>query len=189
MTDENLPIDENKIIAERRAKLAELREQGQAFPNDFRRESYAGDLHEEFDGKDKASFDELDREVSVAGRIVLRRIMGKASFITLQDMTGRIQCYLRKNELAEGVYNQFKRWDLGDLVGAKGKLFKTNTGELSVHLTELKLLTKSLRPLPDKHKGLADMETRYRQRYVDLIVNDESRNTFIVRSRDRKSVV
>ena len=183
MSDENPPIDENKIIAERRAKLAELREQGQAYPTDFRRDEFAGDLHSAHGDKEKDSFEETDIQVSIAGRMVLRRIMGKASFITIQDMTGRLQCYLRKNELPEGVYNEFKRWDLGDLVGVSGKLFKTNTGELSVHATQLRLLTKSLRPLPDKHKGLADQEMRYRQRYVDLIVNEESRNTFVTRSK------
>ncbi len=183
LEDQDLPVDENKIIAERRAKLAELREQGDAFPTDFRRDAFAADLHCDHGEKDKEALEETDIQVSMAGRMVLRRVMGKASFISLQDMTGRMQCYLRKNDLPEGVYNEFKRWDLGDLVGVSGKLFRTNTGELSVHATELRLLTKSLRPLPDKHKGLADQEMRYRQRYVDLIVNEESRNTFIMRSK------
>ncbi len=181
--DQETPQDEHKIIAERRSKLAELREQGNAFPNDFRRDHYAEDLQEKHGEKEKEALESEGIEVCVAGRIMLRRIMGKASFFSLQDMTGRIQCYARKNDLPEGVYNAFKKWDLGDLVGVKGKLFKTNTGELSIHLESLQLLTKSLRPLPDKHKGLADQEMRYRQRYVDLMVNEESRKTFVMRSR------
>lgn len=119
----------------------------------------------------------------IAGRIVLRRIMGKASFITIQDGSGRIQAYLRKNDLPEGLYDQFKTWDLGDIVGVEGHLFKTNTGELSVHATDAVLLTKALRPLPDKHKGLTDTEQRYRQRYLDLIANPEVKTTFIQRSQ------
>lgn len=181
--EQDIQQDENKIIAERRSKLESLREQGNPFPNDFRRNAYADDLHGEHGGREKEALAEEGIRVSVAGRIMLRRIMGKASFVTLQDMTGRIQCYVRKNDLPEGVYNEFKKWDLGDVVGASGTLFKTNTGELSIHVDELRLLTKSLRPLPDKHKGLADQETRYRQRYVDLMVNDDSRQTFIVRSK------
>lgn len=178
-----VPQDENKIIAERRAKLDSLREQGDAFPNDYRRDSYAADLHEAYGAKEKEALAQEGVRVRVAGRIMLRRIMGKASFLTLQDMSGRIQCYARKNDLPEGVYNEFKKWDLGDLVGAAGTIFKTNTGELSIHLDELRLLTKSLRPLPDKHKGLADQEMRYRQRYLDLMVNEESRKTFVIRSK------
>ena len=114
---------------------------------------------------------------------MLRRIMGKASFLTIQDVSGRIQLYARKADLPEGVYDDFKTWDLGDIVGGRGVLFKTNTGELSVHLTEIRLLTKSLRPLPDKHKGLTDTELRYRQRYVDLMTNDETRKVFTMRSK------
>ena len=177
------PQDENKIIAERRAKLDSLREQGDAFPNDFRRDAYAADLHEAHGDKDKETLEQEGIRIRVAGRIMLRRIMGKASFLTLQDMSGRIQCYARKNDLPEGVYNEFKKWDLGDLIGVAGTLFRTNTGELSIHLDELRLLTKSLRPLPDKHKGLADQEMRYRQRYLDLMMNDESRKTFVIRSK------
>lgn len=177
------PQDENKIIAERRAKLDSLREQGDAFPNDFRRDAYAADLHEAHGDKDKETLEQEGIRIRVAGRIMLRRIMGKASFLTLQDMSGRIQCYARKNDLPEGVYNEFKKWDLGDLIGVAGTLFRTNTGELSIHLDELRLLTKSPRPLPDKHKGLADQEMRYRQRYLDLMMNDESRKTFVIRSK------
>ena len=181
--DQEQPQDEHKIIAERRAKLDSLREQGNAFPNDFRRDAYADDLHQQHGDKDKEQLEQEGIRVQVAGRMMLRRIMGKASFLTLQDMSGRIQCYARKSDLPEGVYNEFKRWDLGDLVGVSGTLFKTNTGELSIHLDQLRLLTKSLRPLPDKHKGLADQEMRYRQRYLDLMVNQESRDTFVTRSK------
>ncbi|MGV8209274.1 OB-fold nucleic acid binding domain-containing protein, partial [Pseudomonas aeruginosa] len=141
-------------------------------------------LHTEFDDKDNEALTSLNVEVSVAGRMMTRRIMGKASFVTLQDVGGRIQLYVARDDLPEGVYNeQFKKWDLGDIVGARGKRFKTKTGELSIHCTELRLLTKALRPLPDKFHGLADQETRYRQRYLDLIANDESRKTFQVRSQ------
>jgi len=184
MTDsqENLQ-DENRIVAERRAKLAELREKGIAFPNDFRRDAFAQDLQQAHAGAEKEALAEKGIRVQVAGRMMLRRIMGKASFFTLQDMSGRIQCYARKADLPEGVYDEFKGWDLGDTLGASGTLFLTNTGELSIHLDELRLLTKSLRPLPDKHKGLADLEMRYRQRYVDLIVNEESRRNFQIRSK------
>ncbi len=180
--EQQIEQDENKIIAERRIKLAELRDKGNAFPSDFRRNAYAADLHEEHGEKGKEELAAAEEViVSVAGRIMLRRIMGKASFITIQDMSGKIQCYVRKNELPEGVYNEFKRWDLGDIVGARGKVFKTNTGELSIQVDEIKLLTKSLRPLPDKYKGLADQEIKYRQRYLDLMVNQDTRDTFLVR--------
>ncbi|GAA3896838.1 lysine--tRNA ligase [Gibbsiella dentisursi] len=173
----------NELLA-RREKLALLREKGIAFPNDFRRDSISDKLHAEYDGKDNEELEALGIEVTVAGRMMTRRIMGKASFVTLQDVGGRIQLYVARDDLAEGIYNeQFKKWDLGDILGARGKLFKTKTGELSVHCTELRLLTKALRPLPDKFHGLADQETRYRQRYLDLIANDESRNTFKVRSQ------
>lgn len=177
-------VDEHKIIAERRAKLSELRELGNPYPNDFRRDAYAADVHAQYGDRDKEQFEEDENViVRVAGRMMLQRVMGKASFITLQDMSGRIQCYLRKNDLPEGVYNNFKRWDLGDFIGVSGNLFRTNTGELSIHVDELRLLSKSLRPLPDKHKGLTDQELRYRQRYVDLMVNEKSRRTFEIRSK------
>ncbi len=138
----------------------------------------------DFDAKENEELEALNVEVAVAGRMMTRRIMGKASFVTLQDVGGRIQLYVARDDLAEGVYNdQFKKWDLGDIIAARGKLFKTKTGELSIHCTELRLLTKALRPLPDKFHGLQDQEARYRQRYLDLISNDESRNTFKVRSQ------
>lgn len=177
-------VDVNEQIAQRKAKLKALREHGVAFPNDFRRDSLAADLHARFDGMEKEALAEQGIRVAVAGRMMTRRIMGKASFATLQDMSGQIQVYVARDNLAEGLYNeQFKKWDLGDILGATGTLFKTNTGELSVQVDDVRLLTKALRPLPDKFHGLADQETRYRQRYLDLITNEESRNTFIVRSK------
>lgn len=177
-------VDVNEQIAQRKAKLKALREHGVAFPNDFRRDSLAADLHARFDGLEKEALAEQGIRVAVAGRMMTRRIMGKASFATLQDMSGQIQIYVARDNLAEGLYNeQFKKWDLGDILGATGTLFKTNTGELSVQVDDVRLLTKALRPLPDKFHGLADQETRYRQRYLDLITNEESRNTFIVRSK------
>lgn len=181
--EENL-VDENELIAQRRTKLDALREVGQAFPNSFRRDSYAEFLHESFGELDKEELEDKCVRVKVAGRIMLRRIMGKASFTTIQDMTGRLQLYVRRDDLPEGLYNQqFKKWDIGDIVGAEGTLFKTQTGELTVAVEKIELLTKSLRPLPDKHRGLADQETRYRQRYIDLMVNEETRRTFLLRSR------
>lgn len=178
-------VDENKIIAERRTKLTALREMGQAYPNTFRRNDVSSDLHEQYDALTKEQLAEMEPiRVKVAGRMMMRRIMGKASFATLQDTHGRIQLYVTRDELPEGFYNsQFKKWDLGDIVGAEGYLFKTNTGELSVHVQHIELITKSLRPLPDKFHGLQDQEVRYRQRYVDLIVNEESRDTFVMRSK------
>lgn len=174
----------NSELQARREKLAALREKGIAFPNDFRREHLSDQLHAEYGEKTNEELEALDIEVTVAGRMMTRRIMGKASFVTLQDVGGRIQLYVSRDDLPEGVYNEeFKKWDLGDILGARGKLFKTKTGELSIHCSELRLLTKALRPLPDKFHGLADQETRYRQRYLDLIANDESRNTFKVRSQ------
>ncbi|MDC9593338.1 lysine--tRNA ligase [Xenorhabdus sp. IM139775] len=176
--------DLNNELKTRREKLSALRSNGIAFPNDFRRENISEDLHAKYDDKTKEELEALDIEVSVAGRMMTRRIMGKASFATLQDMGGRIQIYVSRDDLPEGIYNtQFKKWDLGDILGARGNLFKTQTGELSIHCTELHLLTKALRPLPDKFHGLADQETRYRQRYLDLISNDESRKAFQIRSR------
>ncbi len=177
-------LDENKLIAQRREKLAALREQGVAFPNDFRRNVMAGELHAEYGEKSKEELEELGVRVSIAGRMMLKRVMGKASFATVQDMSGRIQLYVTRDELPEGFYNeQFKKWDLGDIIGAEGKLMKTNKGELSVKVDSIRLLTKALRPLPEKFQGLSDQETRYRQRYLDLIMNEGSRNTFMIRSK------
>ncbi|NIG62558.1 MAG: lysine--tRNA ligase [Serratia symbiotica] len=177
-------LDLNNELKSRREKLAVLREKGRAFPNDFRRNTTSDKLHVAYDDKENQELEALGVEVTVAGRMMTRRILGKASFVTLQDVGGRIQLYVARDVLAADVYNEhFKKWDLGDIVGACGKLFKTKTGELSVHCVELRLLTKALRPLPDKFHGLADQETRYRQRYLDLIANEGSRNTFKVRSQ------
>ncbi len=183
MTDEKPPIDENKLIAERRAKLAAIREQGNAFPNSFRRANVAADLHQAYDDKDKAALESLGIKVSVAGRMLAKRIMGKASFTSIRDMSGDIQLYVQRDALVEGRYADFKTWDLGDIVGASGTLFKTNKGELTVQVDNIELLTKSLRPLPEKYHGLTDTEQRYRQRYVDLIMNQDVRQTFRIRTQ------
>lgn len=176
-----LQLDENKLIAQRREKLAALRE-GIAFPNDFRRDSLAERLQERYGEDEAGALQEKDIRVKVAGRLMAKRIMGKASFAQIQDMSGRIQLFLQRDALPEGVYDAFKTWDIGDIVGAEGVMFKTKTGELSVKTSNLRLLTKSLRPLPEKFHGLADQETRYRQRYVDLIMTEDSRKTFRLRS-------
>ncbi len=175
--------DDNELIAQRRAKLTALREQGNAYPNDFRRDALAAGIHSEYGQRDNDSLEAEPVRVRVAGRMMSRRIMGKASFAHLQDMSGRIQLYIKRDELPEGVYAAFKDWDLGDIVGAAGRLFKTKTGELSVHVDELHPLAKSLRPLPEKFHGLADHETRYRQRYLDLIMNEDTRRIFDVRMK------
>jgi lysyl-tRNA synthetase class 2 len=178
------PIDPHDQIAQRRAKLAELRQQGNPFPNDFRRDALAARLQARYGNADGETLKAEGIRVRVAGRLMTRRVMGKASFAHIQDMSGRLQLYLRRDDLPEGVYDdQFKKWDLGDIVGAEGVLFKTKTGELSVHVDSLRLLTKSLRPLPEKFHGLADQELRYRQRYLDLIMNESTRATFRLRSR------
>ena len=187
MTEQQTPpaADENQLIAERRAKLKALREKGVAFPNDFKRADYAGELQAEYADKERwtaEALEALGRHVQIAGRMLLKRVMGKASFVQIQDMSGRIQLYLTANDLGES-YDAFKGWDIGDIVGAAGTLTRTKTGELSVKAGSLRLLTKSLRPLPDKFHGLADVEQRYRQRYVDLIVNPEARDVFVKRSR------
>jgi lysyl-tRNA synthetase class 2 len=175
--------DENHIIAERRAKLAEWRQSGNAYPNDFRRENVAGKLDELYSGKSREELESMPIEVKVAGRIMLKRVMGKASFITIQDLSGRIQLYVTKDGVGDQRYDEFKRWDLGDIVGAVGTLMKTKTGELTVQCSEIRLLSKALRPLPEKFHGLADVESKYRQRYLDLMTNEESRFTFVARSR------
>jgi len=174
--------DENQIIAERRAKLAELRKRGAAFPNDFAREHLAADLHKAWDAKSNEEIEPKQLVVAVAGRMMLKRVMGKASFATIQDMSGRIQLYVARDGVGEEAYEAFKHYDLGDILGAKGTLFKTKTGELSVKVTELRLLVKALRPLPEKFHGLADQEQKYRQRYVDLIMSEETRGVFRTRS-------
>jgi len=174
--------DENQLIAERRAKLAEWRKTGQAFPNDFQRENTAARVLEGYGEKSAEELEGMPVEVKVAGRMMLKRVMGKASFATIQDLSGRIQIYITRDRVGEDVYADFKTWDLGDIVGVTGILMKTKTGELSVQAAEIRLLTKSLRPLPDKFHGLADQELKYRQRYVDLIMNEETRFTFRARS-------
>jgi lysyl-tRNA synthetase class 2 len=180
MTEEHL--DESEVYHIRKQKLAELRENGFNFPNQFRRNNLAEELNESYSEIDKEALANQHVKVSAAGRIVLRRVMGKASFFHIQDVSGRVQVYIRSNDLPE-VYEQFKHWDLGDIVGVKGELFKTNTGELTINAEHVELLTKSLRPLPDKFHGLTDQELKYRKRYVDLIANEESRKTFLIRSR------
>jgi lysyl-tRNA synthetase class 2 len=175
--------DSNQIVEERRAKLRELRSKGNAFPNDFRRDRLAADLHRDYGGKNNEELEAAPVEVSVAGRMMLKRVMGKASFATLQDMSGRIQLYVSNDATGEAAHAAFKHWDLGDILGAKGTLFRTRTGELTIKVTQIRLLTKSLRPLPEKFHGLADQEQRYRQRYVDLIVSEDTRRTFLLRSR------
>ncbi|HXS04698.1 MAG TPA: lysine--tRNA ligase [Rhodanobacter sp.] len=177
--------DENRLIAERREKLTALRGQGIAFPNDFKVDSFAGDLQAEFADKDVHTAEVIEaaaRRVKMAGRIVLKRLQGKVSFVQLQDFSGRIQLFIHQGTVG-GTYEAFKGWDMGDIVGAEGLLMRTRTGELSVRVDNLRLLTKSLRPLPDKHHGMADVEQRYRQRYVDLIVTEEARRTFMLRSK------
>jgi lysyl-tRNA synthetase class 2 len=187
MTDQNQtlpPEDENHVMAERRQKLAALREKGNAFPNDFRPGHVAADLHASYDAKTKEDFEAgLVVTVKVAGRIMLKRVMGKACFATIQDGSGRIQLYVNLDGVGADALEAFKHYDLGDIVGAEGTLMKTKTGELSVNCSLVRLITKSIRPLPEKFHGLTDMEQRYRMRYVDLIVNPEARNTFITRSK------
>ena len=189
MNSDELPMsspeesfDENKLIALRRHKLAELRQQGNAYPTDFRRDALAAELHAAYHDKDGSGLEAQPVRVRVAGRMLAKRIMGKASFARLRDMSGDIQIFIQKSALPEGRYEEFKNWDLGDVLGAEGVVFKTKTGELSVKVDTLRLLTKSLRPLPEKFHGLSDQETRYRQRYVDLIINESTRATFKLRS-------
>ncbi len=185
---EAAPPEENRIIAERRAKLAEWRATGCAYPNDFRRENLAGRLDELYGAKEKEDLDGLAISVKLAGRVMLKRVMGKASFVTVQDLSGRIQLYVTRDGVGEERYSDFKRWDLGDIVGCAGTLMKTKTGELTVNCSEIRLLAKALRPLPEKFHGLADVEQKYRQRYLDLMTNDETRFTFVARSRMVSSI-
>ena len=187
------PIDENQLIAERRDKLSTMRaRQAQggpvAFPNDFKPAHHAAMLHSAHGAKDPDILLAEKHTVRIAGRMVLKRVMGKASFATLQDSTGRIQVYVKGEELAEDQYEAFKHWDLGDIVGADGHVFKTKTGEMSVHVTSIRLLTKCLRPLPDKFHGVHDQEIKYRQRYIDLLSDDNSRQRFVARSKAVSSI-
>lgn len=182
MTDDR--SDENSQMILRREKLAELRKHSIAFPSDFRRDALAADLHARYGELDNADLEARVIHVKVAGRMMAKRLMGKAAFTHLQDMSGQIQLFLQRDGLPENVYEEgFKKWDIGDILGAEGTLFKTKTGELSLRVNALRLLAKSLRPLPEKFHGLADQETRYRQRYLDLIMNTEAREIFQIRSR------
>ena len=180
MTEE---ISQNELLAQRREKLETLRSKGNAYPNDFRRDSLSSQLHESYGDQKKEDLEEKNIKVKVAGRIMLQRVMGKASFITIQDMQGQIQAYVRSDSIGDEIYKDFKTWDLGDIVGIEGTLFKTKTDELTVNAESVSLLTKSLRPLPEKHAGLVDTEQRYRKRYLDLLTNEESRKVFKTRSK------
>ncbi|AKJ67369.1 lysyl-tRNA synthetase [Pandoraea thiooxydans] len=181
-------LDENQIIAERREKLQAIRAAGVAYPNDFRPTDHAGDLHASFGTVTKEELEARQHTVAVAGRMMLKRVMGKASFATVQDATGQIQFFISAEDVGAQTQTAFKHWDMGDIIAARGVLFRTNKGELSVRVKELRLLSKALRPLPDKFHGLADQETRYRQRYVDLIVSPETRATFAARTRAIASI-
>jgi len=183
MSEQDTSLDMNEQIALRRAKLQALRAIRNPFPNQFRPTHLSKPLHAAFDDTPAETFEEIRTDVSLAGRIMTRRVMGKASFVHLQDREGRIQLYIRQDSLPEGQYQDFQSWDLGDIVGVSGRLFKTKTGELSVKVEHAVLLTKAIRPLPDKWSGLSDQEMRYRQRYLDLIVNTEVRRTFQIRSQ------
>jgi lysyl-tRNA synthetase class 2 len=181
-------IDDNQLMAERREKLKALRAAGIAFPNDIQPGHRAEALFAQYDGKSKEELEPMAVKVNVAGRMMLKRVMGKASFATIQDASfgpshGRIQVYINNEGVGEELHNAFKHWDLGDIVSAEGTLFKTKTGELSIHATGLRLITKSLRPLPDKFHGVADQEVKYRQRYVDLITDEAARKRFVARSK------
>jgi lysyl-tRNA synthetase class 2 len=184
MNEQQPPQSEsNQIIEERRAKLTAVRARGVAFPNDFTRQHFAADLQEQFDGKTNEELEARPLTVAVAGRLMLKRVMGKAAFGTIQDMSDRIQLYVALDNAGAEALEAFKHYDLGDILGAEGALFRTRTGELSVKVTALRLLSKSLRPLPEKFHGLADQEQKYRQRYLDLIMNHDARLAFAQRSR------
>ncbi len=178
-----LPLDDNQLMAERREKLAAIRAQGVAFPNDFKPRDHAGDLHRLHEGKPAEELEALGAPACVAGRMMLKRVMGKACFATLQDGSGRIQLYVTADAVGAEALATFKHWDLGDILGAEGVLFKTRTGELSIKVSAIRLLTKSLRPLPDKFHGMADQELKYRQRELDLIMDEASRERFRARSK------
>jgi len=181
--NENELLSTHDLIEYRREKLSAWRKGGHAFPTHFRRDALAADLLAKYSDKPETELEAHPVAVKVAGRIMTRRLMGKASFTHIQDMSGKIQLYIRQDDVTPEVYEEFKLWDLGDIIGAEGFLFKTKTGELSVKVKKIHLLTKSIRPLPDKFHGLTDQETRYRQRYLDLIANEETRHTFLVRAK------
>jgi lysyl-tRNA synthetase class 2 len=177
--------DENKLIAERRRKLDELRQMGEAYPNDFQKSTTSGELIKRFGETSAELLEQVDEQFAVAGRMMAKRVMGKIAFVRLQDRNGDIQLVIQRDQLPEGVFQQFKHWDVGDIIGGKGRIFRTQKGELSVKLDDLRLLAKALRPLPEKWHGLTDTEQRYRQRYVDLIMNQDSREVF----RKRSSII
>src|SRR5690625_1410094 len=182
--NDSTPVSENRLIAERREKLNQIRTQGPAYPNHFQPDSQAATLQERYGALSK---EELEAQalptVKIAGRMMLKRVMGRASFATLQDSSGRLQIYLDKRQVGTALYDEFKNWDIGDILAVTGTVFKTNRGELTVQVQTVALLAKALRPLPDKFHGLADQEIRYRQRYVDLIMNEHVRETFLKRSQ------
>ncbi|MDA0823150.1 MAG: lysine--tRNA ligase [Proteobacteria bacterium] len=182
MTNESDPGAQSQLIAQRRAKLKELQANGQAYPNDFRRDSLAGDLHRRFADRSAEDLALDEVRVAVAGRMLTQRVQGKTSFAHIQDMSGQIQLFVKRDNLPEDTYAQFKKWDLGDIIGAVGVVFRTQKGELSVMVDSVRVLAKSLRPLPEKFHGLTDTEARYRQRYLDLIMNESSRKVFETRS-------
>ena len=183
MSEENIGGEEG-IIEERRKKLDLLREKNQAYLNDFFKDHYAANLSHDYSSLSKEDLEEKNiTDISVAGRVVLKRVMGNASFATIRDSSGDIQIYVSKNTVDQDIYEDFKTWDLGDIIGVEGKLFKTRTDELTIEASKVILLTKSIRPMPDKFKGLADIETRYRQRYLDLMSNEESKKVFMDRTR------
>jgi lysyl-tRNA synthetase class 2 len=175
--------DENRLIAERRTKLDGMREAGQAYPNDFRKDTTSGVLHRRFGECGAEELAQVEEQFSLAGRMMAKRVMGKIAFVLLQDRSGSIQLMVQRDNLPEGVFKDFKHWDVGDIIGARGSIVRTQKGELSVRVNELRLLTKSLRPLPEKFHGLTDTEMRYRQRYVDLIMSEDSRSVFRTRSK------
>ncbi|MEO8400402.1 MAG: lysine--tRNA ligase [Gammaproteobacteria bacterium] len=180
---ENTTLDMHELIAQRRTKLSELRRTQNAYPNKFRRDALAKPLLQEYSEKTEAELEADPVDVKIAGRIMTRRLMGKASFVHVQDMSGKIQLYVRQDEIQSEMYDAFLQWDIGDIVGVEGKLFKTKTGELSIRVKHIELLTKSLHPLPDKYHGLTDQELRYRQRYLDLMMNETTRQTFVTRTK------
>ncbi len=182
MPKKNRSITEAQLVAQRRAKLEQLRETGRAYRNDFRRDALAGDLQDRYADGTADDLEAQQIQVTVAGRMMSQRVMGKASFAHIKDMSGQIQLYVKSDALPEGVYSEFKKWDLGDIVGARGTVFRTQKGELSILVDDLCLITKALRPLPEKWHGLTDLEARYRQRYLDLIMNDAARTTFRTRT-------
>ena len=188
MSEENIGGEEG-IIEERRKKLEVLRNNKKAYVNNFLKENYASDIHSQNSTFTKEELVEKNIEnISVAGRVVLMRVMGNASFATIRDSSGDIQIYVSKNTVPLELYEDFKTWDLGDIIGVKGKLFKTRTDELTIEASDVILITKSIRPMPDKFKGLSDIETRYRQRYLDLMSNEDSKEVFINRTKIIESV-